>query len=55
MLTASLDRKDSSKDYDIDNVQFVAYGINLAKNSFSDDEIKAFIECLRRPTPKRGT
>jgi len=41
--SASLDRIDSSKGYIKGNVQFVAYGINIAKNSFSDIEFKEFL------------
>lgn len=47
MTSASLDRKDSSKGYLKENVQFVAYGINLAKNSFSDDDVKQFLSKIR--------
>lgn len=47
LSSASLDRIDSSKGYVKGNVQFVAYGINLAKNSFSDNDIKLFIESIR--------
>lgn len=36
--TASLDRKDNSKGYTIDNVQLVHITTNLFKNKFSDDE-----------------
>jgi len=43
-FTASLDRKDSSKGYVKGNVQFVSYSANLAKNNFSDSEIKDWIE-----------
>ena len=41
--TASLDRIDSSIGYVEGNVQFVSYGINLAKNSFSNDDMHHFI------------
>ena len=41
--TASLDRIDSSIGYVEGNVQFVSYGINLAKNSFSNDDMIHFI------------
>ena len=47
LISASLDRIDSTKGYIKGNVQFVAYGINLAKNSFSDNEVLAFINLLR--------
>jgi hypothetical protein len=39
---ASLDRKDSSIGYVRGNVQFVAYSVNLAKQSFPDEEILEF-------------
>lgn len=42
--TASLDRIDSSKGYIKGNVQFVAYGINLAKNKFSDEDLKSLLQ-----------
>jgi hypothetical protein len=45
--SASLDRIDSSKGYIKGNVQFVAYGINLAKNTFSDSDMKVFLESIR--------
>lgn len=44
LSSASLDRIDSNKGYIKGNVQFVAYGVNLAKNKFSDNEIKKFIK-----------
>lgn len=47
-FTASVDRIDSTKPYTPDNIQFVAYSINLAKNTFSDDQIKELIEEIRR-------
>jgi len=40
---ASLDRIDSGKGYVKGNVQFIAYGLNLAKNSFSNDEFTEFL------------
>jgi hypothetical protein len=40
---ASLDRIDSSKDYVEENVEFVCCGINMAKNSFTREEMKKFI------------
>lgn len=42
--TASLDRIDSSKGYIKGNVQFVAYAINLAKNKFSDEDLKSLLQ-----------
>lgn len=44
--TASLDRIDSSIGYLKGNVQFVAYGINLAKSSFSNEDFKSFFARL---------
>lgn len=40
---ASLDRIDSSKGYVEGNVEFVCYGINLAKNSFTKKQMKEFL------------
>lgn len=48
LYIASLDRKDSTIGYIKDNVQFVAMGINYAKNGFSDSEMKDFIETIRK-------
>jgi hypothetical protein len=45
--TASLDRIDSNRGYIMGNVQFVAYSINLAKNSFTDTEILEFINTVK--------
>ena len=40
---ASLDRIDSSRGYIKGNVEFVCYAINLAKNSFTREEMKEFL------------
>lgn len=49
LTTASLDRIDHTKGYVEGNVQFVSYGINLAKNAFTDQEILHFLElCYRQ-------
>lgn len=40
---ASLDRIDPSKDYERGNVEFVCLAINLAKNSFTREEMKEFL------------
>ena len=42
----SLDRIDSSKGYFANNVQWVAYSINLAKNDFPDDVFRDFLSTL---------
>jgi hypothetical protein len=47
LSSGSLDRIDSSKGYIKGNVQFVAYGLNLAKNNFTDDELKSFISLIK--------
>jgi hypothetical protein len=44
--TASLDRINSAIGYIKGNVQFVAYSANLAKNLFSDAEIKLFFSSI---------
>lgn len=46
---ASLDRIDSSKGYIKGNVEFVCYAINLAKNSFTRDEMKEFLKEVVEP------
>jgi hypothetical protein len=48
LTTASLDRIDSSQGYIKGNVQFVAYGLNLAKNKFKDDEIIRLINEIKK-------
>ncbi len=48
--TASLVRIDSSFGYIEDNVQFVCYSANLAKNNFTNDEIVGFINGIRSIT-----
>ena len=40
---ASLDRIDSSKGYVEGNVEFVCYAINMAKNSFTREQMKEFV------------
>lgn len=42
--TASLDRIDSSKGYDLDNVQWVHKDINKMKNTFSESDFLLWIE-----------
>jgi hypothetical protein len=46
--TASLDRIDSNIGYSKGNVQFVAYGLNLAKSTFADEEVRRFINLIRQ-------
>lgn len=41
--TASIDRIDSNKPYAIQNIQFVCYSLNLAKNIFTQNEMKSFL------------
>ena len=44
---ASLDRIDSSKGYLKENVEFVCSSINLAKNSFTREEMKRFFSEIK--------
>jgi hypothetical protein len=44
---ASIDRIDSSKPYSKDNIQLVCVSLNLAKNDFSEQQIREFIKELR--------
>lgn len=53
--TASLDRIDSKLGYVKGNVQFVAYALNLAKNTFGDEEIRTFISELKAFTLPRSS
>lgn len=46
--SASLDRIDSKKGYLKDNVQFVCYSLNMAKNDFNQETILAFVQDLRK-------
>jgi hypothetical protein len=45
--TASVDRISSQIGYTAENIQFVCFSMNLAKNVFTDDEMKEFITLLR--------
>lgn len=47
MHRASLDRIDSSKGYLKGNVEFICYGINLAKNNFTKEEVFKFVELIQ--------
>lgn len=51
ITAASLDRIDSSKGYLKGNVQFVALGLNYAKNSFTDLQARQFVEEIRNTEP----
>jgi len=44
----SIDRIDSSKGYIASNIQLVCYCINLAKNVFSDQEIRQFFSTIKQ-------
>ena len=48
LRNASLDRIDSSKPYEIGNVQFVVWPINYAKNTLSDKQMKKFMKLIRQ-------
>ena len=52
--TASLDRISHLNGYVRGNVQFVALGINYAKNTFSDKEVTAFIVLIKNQGEKDG-
>lgn len=41
--TASIDRIDSSRGYVANNIQFVAYSINMAKSDFDDKTFRDFL------------
>lgn len=43
---ASLDRKDSSKGYTVDNIQFVSACINYMKNDLSMQEFEQFLKTI---------
>ena len=46
-IKASLDRIDSSKGYTPDNIQWVSLICQYAKNSFTENQLKEFIETLK--------
>jgi hypothetical protein len=43
---ASLDRIDNNKGYTKDNVRFVSYMFNIARNNFTDEEVLDFCKCV---------
>ena len=45
---ASLDRIDSSKAYEVDNVQFISKSLNYMKHVMSDADTKEFIALIRK-------
>lgn len=49
LVTASLDRIDSSKGYLMGNVQFVPMSINYMKNAMTDEQTKELIRLIRAP------
>lgn len=44
---ASLDRIDSSKGYEIGNIQFISTAMNLMKNTMSHDEVLKLLDIIR--------
>ena len=48
---ASLDRIDSSKPYDKDNIQFVSLSINLMKRTMTDADTKELIALIKASNP----
>jgi hypothetical protein len=44
---ASIDRIDSSKGYNKDNIEFVSLGINLLKNKFSKKQVLLFLQQIK--------
>lgn len=59
VVTASLDRVDSTKGYTTDNVQWVHKRINFLKNDFSEEELlywaKKIVEKHGYPDPSRSS
>lgn len=45
-IRASLDRIDSSKPYEVGNIQFVSTPINYMKNTMSDEQTKDYLRCI---------
>jgi hypothetical protein len=42
----SLDRIDSSKPYEVGNIQFISTPINYMKNSMSDEQTKTYLRVI---------
>ena len=51
LFQASIDRIDNSKGYIIENVHFVALGINYMRNTVDLDEVKNFIYSIKNSEP----
>lgn len=47
LFTASVDRIDSNKDYEINNIQLVCKAINLAKSDHTTQEILEFVRAIK--------
>lgn len=47
LRTASLDRIDSSKEYEVGNIQFISVACNFAKNNMSHEEMLEFCSIFR--------
>jgi len=48
MESVSIDRKDSTIGYVIDNIQLVCKWANFAKNKYTDNEFKAVLDKIRK-------
>ena len=46
--SASVDRIDSSKGYEVGNVEFVCYFVNLGKSNFSKSEVSKFLKEIKQ-------
>lgn len=53
LFCASLDRIDSSGEYTLDNVQFIARGINWLKNSHTQEEAREFLLAVSESMTKK--
>lgn len=45
-IRASLDRIDSSKPYEVGNIQFISTPINYMKNSMSDEQTREYLRVI---------